>query len=117
MHRYSHLEEIVVRREDRQKYKFREGDFVNLHLNNIEGMILLVVQHKLFQLHGSEIVDLAVALRMFTRSLIIKRRVEDVQLGVKSYQKSQKTFPGIKVKELYTLSFDPPGAIYEDMNK
>ncbi|GKG58862.1 hypothetical protein Tco_0594632, partial [Tanacetum coccineum] len=43
-------------------------------------MLLLVVQHKLFHLNGDVIVDLAVALRMFTRSLIIKKRVEDVQL-------------------------------------
>ncbi|GJX09788.1 hypothetical protein Tco_0199647 [Tanacetum coccineum] len=31
--------------------------------------------------------------------------------------KLQNTFPGIKVKELYTPSFDPPGAVYEDLNK
>ncbi|GJS60313.1 hypothetical protein Tco_0655097 [Tanacetum coccineum] len=59
-----------------------EGDFVNLHLNDIEDMLLLVVQRKLFYLNGEVIVDLAVALHMFTRSLIIKKRVEDVQLGI-----------------------------------
>nr|GEV87619.1 hypothetical protein [Tanacetum cinerariifolium] len=63
------------------------------------------------------------AFRMFTRSFIIKRRVEGLQLGVESYQKKlnitkpQKTFLGIEFKELYTLSFDPPGVIYEDLNK
>ncbi|GKG64903.1 hypothetical protein Tco_0665777, partial [Tanacetum coccineum] len=36
---------------------------------------------------GIDIVDLAVALRMFSRSLIVKQRVEDVQIGVESYQK------------------------------
>ncbi|GJU99737.1 hypothetical protein Tco_1329008 [Tanacetum coccineum] len=86
--------------------KIKEGDFVNLHLNDIEDMLLLVVQHKLFQLNGCEIVDLAVALRMFTKSLIIKRRVEDVQLGVESYQKKlnitkpHEDFPGMSIKEL-----------------
>ncbi|GJU97697.1 hypothetical protein Tco_1326968 [Tanacetum coccineum] len=39
-----------------------EGDFVNLHLNDIEDMLLLVVQYKLFHLNGEVIVDLAVAL-------------------------------------------------------
>ncbi|GKB49512.1 hypothetical protein Tco_0900265 [Tanacetum coccineum] len=87
LHGYGYLEEIVVTRADRQLYKFKEGDFVNLHLNDIEDMLLLVVQHKLFHLDGDVIVDLAVALRMFTRSLIIKKRVEDVLLGVESYQK------------------------------
>ncbi|GKD44568.1 hypothetical protein Tco_1269213, partial [Tanacetum coccineum] len=47
-------------------YKFKEGDFVNLHLNDIKDMLLLVVQHKLFHLDGEVSVDLAVALRMFT---------------------------------------------------
>nr|GEV49757.1 hypothetical protein [Tanacetum cinerariifolium] len=120
---YGYLEEIVVRRVDRQKYKFKEGDFVNLHLNDIENMLLLIAQHKLLNLKGSDIVDLAVALRMFTRSLNIKRRVNDVQLGVESYQKKlnlmkpQQDFPRISTKELYTPLFDPPGTVYEDLNK
>ncbi|GKD60114.1 hypothetical protein Tco_1297623 [Tanacetum coccineum] len=68
-------------------YKFKEGDFVDLHLNDIEDMLLLVVQHKLFHLTDSDIVDFIMALRMFTRSLVIKKCVEDLQLGVESYQK------------------------------
>ncbi|GJU82409.1 hypothetical protein Tco_1284774 [Tanacetum coccineum] len=121
LHGYGYLEEIVVRRADKQKYKFKEGEFVNLHLNDIEDMLLLAVQHKLFQLEGDQIVDFITAMRMFTRSLIIKRRVEDVQLGVESYQKKlnlirpQKTYPGIEAKELFTPSV-PPGIINEDKN-
>ncbi|GKD95060.1 hypothetical protein Tco_1374897 [Tanacetum coccineum] len=86
-------------------------------------MLLLIAQHKLLNLEGDEIVNLAVALRMFTRSLIIKRRVEDTQLGVESYQKKlslmkpQQDFPKISAKELYMPSFDPPRAVYEDLNK
>ncbi|GKC93881.1 hypothetical protein Tco_1159323 [Tanacetum coccineum] len=123
LHGYGHLEEIVVRRADRQLYKFKEGDFIDLHLNDIEDMLLLDFQHKLFQLDGSDIVDFIVALCMLTRSLIIKIRVEDLPLGVESYQKKlnitkpQKTFPGIEFKELYTPTFDPPGVIYEVLNK
>ncbi|GJU97823.1 hypothetical protein Tco_1327094 [Tanacetum coccineum] len=59
---------LVVRRADQQKYKFKEGDFVNLHLNDIEDMLLLVVQHKLFHLDGDVIIDLAVALQPYTPS-------------------------------------------------
>ncbi|GJR77401.1 hypothetical protein Tco_0089766 [Tanacetum coccineum] len=123
LHSYGYLEEITVRRSDRQLYTFKEGDFVDLHLNEIEDMLLLAAQHKLFQLDRSDIVNFVVALRMFTRSLIIKRRVEDVQLGVESYQKKlnitkpRKDFPRISAKELYTPSFDPPGVVYEDLNK
>ncbi|GJT49732.1 hypothetical protein Tco_0975889 [Tanacetum coccineum] len=41
LHGYGHLEEIVVKRVDCQFYKFKEGDFVDLHLNDIEDMMLL----------------------------------------------------------------------------
>ncbi|GJY22821.1 retrovirus-related pol polyprotein from transposon TNT 1-94 [Tanacetum coccineum] len=73
LHRYGHLEEVVVKRAGRHVYKFKEGDFVDLYLNDIEDMLILVVQHKLFHLNDSDIVDFIVALRMFTRSLVIKR--------------------------------------------
>ncbi|GKD62585.1 hypothetical protein Tco_1300094 [Tanacetum coccineum] len=99
---YGHLEEIVVKRSDQQLHKFKEGDFVDLHLNDIEDMLLLVVRHKLFHLDENDIVDFIVALHMFTRSLILKRHVEDLQLGV---------------EKPYTPSYDPPGIVYEDLNK
>ncbi|GJR27865.1 hypothetical protein Tco_1104097 [Tanacetum coccineum] len=44
LHGDGYLEEIAVRRAGRQKYKFKEGDFIHLHLNDIEDMLLLVVQ-------------------------------------------------------------------------
>ncbi|GJY78961.1 hypothetical protein Tco_0484762 [Tanacetum coccineum] len=123
LHGYGHLEEVVVKRVDRQLYKFKEGDFVDLHLNDIEDMRVLAVQQKLFHLDESDLVDFIVALRIFTRSLIIKRRVEDLHLGVESYQKKlnitppQQTFLEIKFKELYTPSYKPPGVIYGDLTK
>ncbi|GJU67214.1 hypothetical protein Tco_1253473 [Tanacetum coccineum] len=70
--------EIVARRDDQKLYKLKEGDFPHLHLNDIEEMLLLQVQHKLFNLEGSDIVDLAVALIMFTRRIIIQKGVKDV---------------------------------------
>ncbi|GKE52604.1 hypothetical protein Tco_1487760, partial [Tanacetum coccineum] len=123
LHVYGHLEEVVLKRDDQQLHKFKEGDFMDLYLNDIKDMLLLVVQHKLFNLNKSDIVEFIVALHMFTRSLIIKIQVEDLQLGVESYKKKlniiapQKTFPEIKFKELYTSSHKPPGVIYEDLNK
>ncbi|GKD13835.1 hypothetical protein Tco_1198242 [Tanacetum coccineum] len=123
LHGYGHLEEIMVKRVDRQLYKFKEGDFVDLHLNDIEDMLLLAVQHKLFHLTDIDIVDFIVALRMFTRSLVIKKWVEDLHLGVESYQKKlnitspQQTFPEIEFKELYTPSHKPLRVIYEDLIK
>ncbi|GJY01146.1 hypothetical protein Tco_0359298 [Tanacetum coccineum] len=123
LHGYGHLDENVVKRADRQLYKFKEGDFVDLHLNDIEDMLLLVVQHKLFHLNGSDIVDFFLLFVCSQEVLSSKRRVEDLQLGVESYQKKlnitapQKTFPKIIFKELYTPSYKPARVIYEDLNK
>ncbi|GJR96390.1 hypothetical protein Tco_0268564 [Tanacetum coccineum] len=105
-----------------RRYLFKEGDFVDLHLNDIEDMLLLSVQNKLFHLNGSDIVDFIVVLRMFIRSLIIKRRVEDLQLGVESYQKKlnitapQKTFLEKEFKELYTPSYKPQGTVRDELH-
>nr|GEX07344.1 hypothetical protein [Tanacetum cinerariifolium] len=84
---YGYLEKIVVLRKDQQLYKFKEGDFPRLNLYDIEYMLLLLVQKKLFNLEKYVIYDLNVALRMFTRRFVILKRVEDLQLGIESYQK------------------------------
>ncbi|GJS85665.1 hypothetical protein Tco_0752206 [Tanacetum coccineum] len=51
---YSHLEEIIVRRQDDQLYKFREGDFKRLRRQDIKDMLLLLVQDKLTNLNLEE---------------------------------------------------------------
>ncbi|GJT29595.1 hypothetical protein Tco_0909870 [Tanacetum coccineum] len=84
---YGHLDEIEVHREDQHPYKFKEGDFPLLGLQDIKDMLLLLVQQKLTNLTIDECYDLNVALRMFTRRIFIQRLVEDLQLGVESYQK------------------------------
>nr|GFC47274.1 hypothetical protein [Tanacetum cinerariifolium] len=86
-HDYKHLDWISVRRNDDQIYKFKEDDFKRLRLQDIEDMLLLLVQGKLSNLIVEERLAFNVSLRMFTRSIVIKRRVEDLQLGVESYQK------------------------------
>nr|GEZ10362.1 hypothetical protein [Tanacetum cinerariifolium] len=86
-HNYKHLDWISVRRDDDQIYKFKEDDFKRLRLQDIEDMLLLLVQGKLSNLTVEERFVFNVSLRMFTRSIVIQRRMEDLQLGVKSYQK------------------------------
>nr|GFA49388.1 hypothetical protein [Tanacetum cinerariifolium] len=73
-----YLQEIVVRRADNNLYKFKEGDFLRLHTNDIEDMILFVVHNRLINLSGDDVSDFAIALRMFTRSLANQKRVEDL---------------------------------------
>ncbi|GKC32937.1 hypothetical protein Tco_1040231 [Tanacetum coccineum] len=63
---YGYLKEIIVRRADQKLYKFKESDFPDLHLNDIEDMLMLIAQNKLFNLDGDVIVDFVTALKMFT---------------------------------------------------
>ncbi|GKA06744.1 hypothetical protein Tco_0685968 [Tanacetum coccineum] len=84
---YGYLEDIIVRREDQTLNKFKEGYFPRLNLRDIEDLLLLLVQNKLSNLEQDVIFDLNIALRMFTRRIVILKRVEDLQLGVESYQK------------------------------
>ncbi|GJV70666.1 hypothetical protein Tco_1490661 [Tanacetum coccineum] len=63
-HGYGYLEEIVVRRADNALYRFKEGDFPRLRINDIKDMLLLVVQNQLTNLLGDDVADFAVALRM-----------------------------------------------------
>nr|GFC84324.1 hypothetical protein [Tanacetum cinerariifolium] len=58
-------------------YKFKEGDFKRLRLQDIEDMLLLLVQGKLSNLTVEERLAFNVSLRMFTRSIVIKRRNKD----------------------------------------
>nr|GEZ87449.1 hypothetical protein [Tanacetum cinerariifolium] len=64
-----------------------------------------------------------VSLRMFTRSIVIQRRVEDLQLGVESYQKRiNLTKPDtyrsdLKRCEAYTAYSNPRGFIYQNKDK
>ncbi|GJW61071.1 hypothetical protein Tco_0110406 [Tanacetum coccineum] len=101
----------------------KEGDFLRLHLHDIEDMLLLLVQKKLSNLERDVIFDLGVALRMFTRRIVILKHVEDLQLGVESYQKKlnitkPKTFKSdISNKIPYTAYNNPQGIIYKDKYK
>ncbi|GJY14634.1 hypothetical protein Tco_0385056 [Tanacetum coccineum] len=69
---------------------------------------------------ADDVTDFAIALRMFTRSLVIQKRVKDLQMGVESYQKKiNVTKPkitrfGIGKRVPYTPYQDPQGLIYVD---
>ncbi|GJU32362.1 hypothetical protein Tco_1175951 [Tanacetum coccineum] len=116
---YGYLEEIKVRREDHMLYMFKEGDFPILNLRDIKDMLLLLVQKKLSNLDKDDLYDLNVALRMFTRRVVILKQVKDLQLGVESYQKKlnitkPETFRSdISSMIPYTTYNNPQGIIYQ----
>ncbi|GJX34524.1 hypothetical protein Tco_0246081 [Tanacetum coccineum] len=91
---YKHLNWITVRRDDDILYKFKEGDFHRLWIQDIEDI-----------------------------SVVIQRHVEDLQLGVESYQKKLNlTKPdtyrlNLRRRDAYTPYSDPRGFIYENKDK
>ncbi|GKA43195.1 hypothetical protein Tco_0735919 [Tanacetum coccineum] len=119
-HRYRYLREIEVRRADNGLYTFKEGDFPRLRINDIEDMLILIVQNRLTNLLDDDVFYFAIALRMFTRSMVIQKIVEDLQLRVESYQKKinvtkpETTRPELWKKDPYTPYQDPQGFIYVD---
>nr|GFA81695.1 hypothetical protein [Tanacetum cinerariifolium] len=92
-HSYKNLDWIMVRRDDDKLYKFKEGDFKRLRLQDIKDMLLLL------------------------------RRVEDLQLGVESYHKRLNlTKPDtyrsdLKRREAYTAYSNQIGFIYQNKDK
>nr|GEV85259.1 hypothetical protein [Tanacetum cinerariifolium] len=122
-HNYKHLDWISVRHDDDKVYKFKEGDFKRLRLQDIEDMLLLLVQGKLSNLTVEERFAFNASLRMFTQSIVIHRRVKDLQLGVESYQKRLNlTKPDTyrsdqKRREAYTTYSNPRGFIYQNKDK
>ncbi|GKC90177.1 hypothetical protein Tco_1150826 [Tanacetum coccineum] len=117
IHNYKHLEWITVRRDEYKLYTFKEGNYNRLRLQDIEDMLLLLVQGNLTNLNIEERLALGVSLRMFTRSIIIRRRVKDLQLGIESYQKKLNltkldTYRSdLKRKTPYTTYSNPKGFI------
>ncbi|GJW60143.1 hypothetical protein Tco_0109478 [Tanacetum coccineum] len=116
-HGYRYLREIEVRRADNELYTFKEGDFPRLRINDIEDMLILVVQNWLTNLSGDDVSEFAITLRMFTKSMVIQKRVKDLQLGVESYQKKinvtkpKTTRHGIRKKDPYIPYTNPQGFI------
>nr|GEY76137.1 hypothetical protein [Tanacetum cinerariifolium] len=67
-HSYKHLDWITIRRDDDKLYKFKEGDYKRLRIQDIKDIFLLLVQGKLTNLTVEERFAFNVSLRMFTRS-------------------------------------------------
>ncbi|GJV81562.1 hypothetical protein Tco_1517432 [Tanacetum coccineum] len=78
------------------------------------------IENRLTNLSDDDVFDFAIALRMFTRSMVIQKRVEDLELGVESYQKKinvtkpETTRPSIQKRDPYTPYQDPQGFTYVD---
>ncbi|GJY10372.1 hypothetical protein Tco_0378557 [Tanacetum coccineum] len=110
---YTFLKEIVLRKVDYNEHKILEANFKNLHQNDFEDMYLLHLQGKLNHLSGADKVHLFNAVNLWIRKIVIRKRVKDLQPGIKSYQtKLNLTQPNwdasdFLFKEDYTIVFKP----------
>nr|GEU85731.1 retrovirus-related Pol polyprotein from transposon TNT 1-94 [Tanacetum cinerariifolium] len=93
-HNYKHLDWITVRRDDDKLYKFKEGDFKRLRIQDIEDMLLLLVQGKMTNLTVEE---------RFAFSLNLTRP--------DTYRSD------LKRKKAYTAYSNPRGFIYQNKDK
>nr|GEU43956.1 hypothetical protein [Tanacetum cinerariifolium] len=92
-HNYKHLDWITMRRDDDKLYKFKEGDFKRLRIQDIEDMLLLLVQGKLTNLT----VEKCFA---FNKKL--------------NLTKSDTYRSDLKRKEAYITNLNPKGFIYQN---
>ncbi|GJS67263.1 hypothetical protein Tco_0681827 [Tanacetum coccineum] len=93
-----------------------------LHPNDFEDLYLLHLQGQLNHLSGDDKVHLFKAVNMWIRNIVIRKRMEDLQLGIESYQtKLNLTQPDwdasdFLFKEDYTIVSKPRAVIYRDRN-
>ncbi|GJY89603.1 hypothetical protein Tco_0504799 [Tanacetum coccineum] len=91
----------VKRRSDNKEYTFGYADLPRLSLNDIEDMYLLKVQDKLHHLQSKFKKDFNNAILFFIQRIVIQNGVEDLQLGVESYQRTLNlTKPKLYFKEI-----------------
>ncbi|GKD98570.1 hypothetical protein Tco_1382467, partial [Tanacetum coccineum] len=95
LHGYSYLEEIVVRRVDRQKYTIKE---------------VILLTWRWHYVCSLEVLSSKEGSRMSSLGWKVTSKMLNLT-------KPQQDFLGISAKELYKPSYDPPGAVYEDLNK
>ncbi|GKA14128.1 hypothetical protein Tco_0693774 [Tanacetum coccineum] len=116
---YDYLSEIVLRRADFQEHTIAEKDFKNLYPSDFEDLNLLLlakVVSIIFLVQTKWM--LSTAVKLWTRNLVIRQRVEDFQLGIESYQTQLNlTKPGwdatgYEFKHDYTIIESPRAAIF-----
>ncbi|GKC53501.1 putative reverse transcriptase domain-containing protein, partial [Tanacetum coccineum] len=92
---YKHLDWITVRRDDDILYKFKEGDFHRLRIQDIEDMLLLHVQGKLTNLN-------------------VEERLAFNKLNLTNPDTYRSN---LRRRDAYTPYSDPRGFIYENKDK
>nr|GEU95311.1 BOI-related E3 ubiquitin-protein ligase 1-like [Tanacetum cinerariifolium] len=80
---YKHLDWITVRRDDDKLYRFTEGDFKRLRIQDIEDMLLLLVQGKMTNLTVKECFAFNVALQIDGTLTDVRTALDDRLKGIR----------------------------------
>ncbi|GKB92254.1 hypothetical protein Tco_0964526 [Tanacetum coccineum] len=101
-YRYDYLSEIVLRRADHQEHTITEKDFKNMYPSDFEDLNLLLLQGHLDHLSGSDKRMLSTAVKLWTRNLVTRQRVEDFQLVVFPVNNNERKI--MRFNEIYKFS-------------
>ncbi|GJZ06435.1 hypothetical protein Tco_0540228 [Tanacetum coccineum] len=83
---YDYMKKIVLRRADNQEYTIAKSNFKDMYPSDFEDLYLLNLQGHLNHLQPKEKKILSIVVNLWIRNLVIKKRVKDFQLRIKSYQ-------------------------------
>ncbi|GJY39227.1 retrovirus-related pol polyprotein from transposon TNT 1-94 [Tanacetum coccineum] len=117
---YDYLKKIVLHRANLKEYTIVERNFQYLYPSNFEDLYLLNLQGHLNHLSPKDKKILTAAINLWAKNLVIRQRVEDFQLGIKSYQtqinltKPRWDATGFKFKHDFTVINSPRAVTFRD---
>ncbi|GJU64257.1 hypothetical protein Tco_1246092 [Tanacetum coccineum] len=117
---YDYMKKIVLRRADNQEYTIAESDFKDLYPSDFEDLYLLNLQGHLNHLPPKDKKILSTAVNLWIRNLVIRKRVEDFQLGIESYQtqlnltKPRWEATGLEFMHDYKILDSPRAVVFRD---
>nr|GEX00654.1 zf-CCHC domain-containing protein/UBN2 domain-containing protein [Tanacetum cinerariifolium] len=120
MYGYDFMKKIVLHRADLNKHTIAERDFKYLYPSDLEDLSLLNLQGHLNHLPPKDKKIFTTAVNLWTRHLVIRQRVEDFQLGIKSYQtqlnltKPRWDATGFEYKYDFTVIESPRAVTFRD---
>ncbi|GJZ59531.1 hypothetical protein Tco_0615347 [Tanacetum coccineum] len=117
---YDYMKKIVLRRADNQEYTIAESDFKDLYPSDFEDLYLLNLQGHLNHLPPKDKKILSTAVNLWIRNLVIRKWVEDFQLGIESYQtqlnltKPRWEATGLEFMHDYKILDSPRAVVFRD---
>ncbi|GJW30813.1 hypothetical protein Tco_0047688 [Tanacetum coccineum] len=111
---------LVIFDVDNQEYTIVESDFKDLYSVDFEDLYLLNLQGHLNHLPPKDKKILSTAVNLWIRNLVIRKRVEDFQLGIESYQtqlnltKPRWEATGLEFMHDYKILDSPRAVVFRD---